>query len=131
MVPFFKKKKVNVEQKNGNTIHWPDHVESLTSDSFHEFIGKYPLSMIDFWAPWCGPCKTMLPRLRRLERLYHGRIAIGRVNTQEETDIADQYHIMGIPYFVFFHYQKKIGSATGVKSIGQMKSLIDTYLSNY
>jgi thioredoxin 1 len=131
MVPIFGKKKENARKQTDKSIPWPDHVESLTHETFHEFIGKYPLSMIDFWAPWCGPCKTMLPRLRRIERLYHGKIAIGRVNTQDEKDIADQYKIMGIPHFVFFHYTKKIGSTNGVKSVGDLKSLIDTYLSKY
>lgn len=131
MVPFFGKKKKTGKKQTDAPIPWPDHVESLTSKTFHEFIRKYPLSMIDFWAPWCAPCKTMLPRLRRLERLYHGKIAIGRINTQDEKEIANQYHIMGIPHFVFFHYEKKIGSATGVKSIGDMKTLIDNYLSKY
>jgi thioredoxin len=127
MIYLFKNKKENPMKKDAD-IQWPTHVESLNSKTFQPFIEIYPLSVIDFWAPWCRPCKIMHPRLRRLERLYHGKVAFGRVDTQIEKSIAKQYNIMGIPYFGFFHYGKKIGGATGVKSVGDMKELIESYL---
>jgi len=127
MIKLFKSKKETHTPPN----QWPQHVETLTQQTFDEFINRYPLSMIDFWAPWCNPCKTMLPRLRRLERLYQGKVAFGRLNTQQEHSIAKQYNIMSIPHFGFFHYGKKIGEATGLKSVGDMKTLIDSYLSKH
>lgn len=129
MIDIFKKKKE--ARVTLSTSDWPTHVETLNQKTFDAFIKKYPLSVIDFWAPWCNPCKTMLPRLRRFERLYTGTVAFGRVNTEQEKEIAKTYQIMGIPHFGFFHYGKKIGSATGLKSVGDMKDLIDSYLSKY
>jgi len=110
---------------------WPKHVEALNKKNFDAFIDKYPLTIVDFWAPWCKPCKTMLPRLRRLERIYQGKIAFARLNTQKEKDIAQQYDIRGIPHFVIFRYGEKIGSITGAKSVGEMKDSIEHYLSKY
>lgn len=110
---------------------WPTHVESLDEKTFDGFIKSYPLSVVDFFAPWCGPCKTMLPRLRRLERIFQGKVAFGRLNTQQEKAIAQQYNIMGIPHFGFFSYGKKVGSVTGVKSVGDMKDSIESYLTKY
>lgn len=110
---------------------WPAHVEELSRESFEEFTDKYPLAIIDFWAPWCKPCKTMLPRLRRLERIYQGKVAFGRLNTQEETELAQKYNIRGLPHFGIFRYGERLGSATGTKSVGDLKDIIDKYLSKY
>lgn len=109
----------------------PDHVVTLTAENFDEFIKKYTLCLVDFWAPWCAPCKTMIPRLRRLEQVYKRRVAFARLNTEEHQKIARKYNIMGIPHFIFFHKGKKVGELTGVKSVGEMKETIDKLLKKY
>ena len=110
---------------------WPKHVEELSKETFDEFTNKYPLTIIDFWAPWCKPCKTMLPRLRRLERIYQGKVAFGRLNTQKETEIAKKYNIRGLPHFGIFRYGEKIASAAGAQSVGELKDVINKYLDKY
>ena len=123
-----KKKDRESNKKNLSPEEWPDYAVTLNEKNFHEFIQKYPLSVVDFWAPWCGPCKAMIPRLRRLSKIYKGRVAFGRLNTQENKDIAKQYKIMGIPHLAFFSYGKKITSTTGLKSVGEIKDMIDARL---
>ncbi len=104
------KREQKVCDSNHKTLqasNWPDHVLNLDGKNFIKFIEKYPLSIIDFWAPWCAPCRTMAPRLRRLSKIYKGKIAFGKLDTQKNQDIAEQYKIKGIPYLMFFRYGKK------------------------
>ncbi|MBS3778044.1 MAG: thioredoxin family protein [Candidatus Thermoplasmatota archaeon] len=133
MIKLFDKltKKNEQDQPHLKKSDFPKHVEELDKDSFDEFINTYPLTVIDFWAPWCKPCKTMLPRLRRLERIFQGKVAFGRINTQNEKKIAKKYKIRGLPHFGIFRYGEKIGSATGTQSVGDLKDTINKYLSKY
>jgi len=124
----FLKRKKESAKKPIQSKEWPDHVVTLEGKNFNNFIEKYPLSMVDFWAPWCAPCKAMLPRLRRLSVIYKGKVAFGRLNTQENEAISKKYKIMGIPHFKFFSYGKKVASMTGVKSVGDIKDTIDGLL---
>jgi thioredoxin 1 len=124
---FFKRKKdykMNFRSYND----WPDYIITLEEINFNDFIEKYPFSIVDFWAPWCSPCKTMSSRLRRLSKIYKGKIAFGKLNTEKNQDIVKKYKIMGIPHLVLFNYEKKITSITGLKSVGYIKNIIGEYL---
>jgi len=126
---FKRKQKVRGSNRRALSANeWPDHVITLEGKNFNDFIEKYPLSMVDFWAPWCAPCKTMIPRVRRLSKIYTGKVAFGKLDTQKNQDIAKQYKVMGIPYMAFFRYGEKITSITGVKSVGDIKNVIDDLL---
>ncbi len=123
------KKDEIVTKKDISKINdWPDHIVTLDKFNFDSFIDKYPISVVDFWAPWCNPCKTMSPRLRRLSRIYKGKVAFGKINTQEYKKIAKKYNVQGIPNLIFFNYGKKINSLTGVKSVGDIKLIIEDLL---
>jgi len=113
-----------------SSIKWPDYVITLDGKNFNGFIQKYPLSVVDFWAPWCNPCRTMSPRLRRLSKIYKGKIAFEKLNTQENEDIAKKYKIMVIPNLMFFCYGKKVAEMTGIKSVGAIKDTIDNILKD-
>jgi thioredoxin 1 len=125
----FKRKVLRDPDRRASSVgKWPDYAVTLNGKNFNEFIQKYPLSLVDFWAPWCAPCRTMAPRLRRLSKIYKGKVAFGKLDTQANEDIAKKYKIMGIPHLMFFHYGKKVSTVTGVRSVGDLKDIIDDLL---
>ena len=132
-IGFFKRKndKSAFDQKGYSVKEWPDYVVPLEGNNFNKFIEKYPLSIVDFWAPWCAPCRIIAPRIRRLSKIYKGKVAFGKLDTQKNQDISKQYKITGIPYLAFFSYGRKISSMTGVKSIGYIKNVIDDLLKKW
>jgi len=108
--------------------NWPDHVINLDDNTFNDFIKKYPLSAVDFWAPWCHPCKAMGPRLRRISKIYRGKVAFGKIDIQKNKNVSKKYNITGIPHLAFFSYGKKISSVTGLKSVGNIRKVIEDIL---
>jgi thioredoxin 1 len=123
-----KKKNLKLNKKKPSIIEWPDHIISLDKKDIEGFIRKYPLSIIDFWASWCAPCRAMAPRLRRLSKVYRGEIAFGKLDIQKNKQVAEKYKITGIPNLIFFCNGKKISSITGLKSVGEIKDVIDDVL---
>ena len=123
-----KKGKCGSDLNDLSTSEWPDYVITLDGKNFSDFIQKYPLSVVDFWAPWCAPCRTMGSRLRRLSKIYKGKLAFGKLDIQANKDIAKKYKIMGIPHLMFFRYGKKVSNVIGVRSVGDLKDIIDDLL---
>ena len=104
---------------------WPTAVVQLDDKTFTLFIKKYPLCLVDFWASWCAPCKTMSSRIQRISKIYIGKVAVGKLNIEQHRKIADQYHVMSIPYLVFFSYGKKVASFAGAKSLVDIKRKVN------
>jgi thioredoxin len=110
---------------------WPDHIISLNKKKFDNFIEKYPIVIVDFWAAWCGPCKTLTPRFRQLSKDYKGKVAFGKVNVDSERELAKRYKVLGIPNIIFFSYGVKIKNITGVRNIADYQNEIDIILDKF
>ena len=121
---FFKKK----NNKKLEEDDWPKYTEKLNDKNFNDFIEKYPICFVDFWAPWCQPCKKMTPRMRRLSKLFEKRVAFGKLNVQKNKEIANKFNIMSVPSLILFKDGKKKVFLTGVKSVGELKKIIKKYI---
>jgi thioredoxin len=110
---------------------WPNHITSLNEKKFDKFIDKYPLTLVDFWASWCQPCKTLSPRLRQLAKQNKGKVAFAKVNVDSERNLAKRFHVMGIPKVIFFSYGEKISSITGVRPMDEYQKKIDEILVKF
>ncbi|HIJ59032.1 MAG TPA: thioredoxin [Nitrospirae bacterium] len=103
-------------------------VEFTTNNWENEVIKSKGLIMVDFWAAWCGPCKMLAPTIEELAKEYAGKVQVGKLNTDENSEIASRYKIMGIPTVIFFKDGKEIDKVVGAVPKSQLKNKLDTYL---
>ncbi len=101
----------------------------LTVKNFDkEVIKSNEVILVDFWAPWCGPCRMLSPVIEELAQEWSGKgVKIGKVNVDEEPALASQYGIMSIPTLIFFKNGKAINQTVGA----QAKEKIETELKKY
>ena len=102
-------------------------VTSTTWDT--EVIKAQGIVMVDFWAPWCAPCRMVSPTVEELAKEYQGRMKFLKLNTDENPDIASKYNIMGIPTLMFFKDGRSVDSIVGAVPKQQLKSKIDSFLA--
>ncbi len=83
-------------------------------ETFEKTLAEGKLMMADFWAEWCGPCQMLGPVIESLAERYEGKVIVGKVNTDEEGELAMRYGITGIPTVIFFKDGKEIDRIVGV-----------------
>lgn len=74
----------------------------ITDDNYKELLAEGKPVVIDFWAPWCGPCKMVGPIIEELAKEYEGQVLIGKCDVDENVDVAAEYGIRNIPTVLFF-----------------------------
>lgn len=84
--------------------------------------------LVDFWAPWCGPCRTLTPTLEKLERDYGGRFKLVKVNVDENQELAAHFQARSIPLVVAIVNERPVDKFTGAQSEGQIRAFIDRLL---
>ena len=100
----------------------------VTDATFKEMIHEYPLVVVDCWAPWCAPCSIVAPIIEEMARDYAGRILFGKLNMDENREVAMQYQIMGIPTLLVFKNGKLIDRIVGAMPRQMLEPKITRHL---
>jgi thioredoxin 1 len=106
-----------------------DHIVNLTNDTFKTTIaGATTPVLVDFWAPWCGPCKAIAPILEELAVEFAGKLQIAKVNIDENDTIAAEHGIRAIPTMLFFKNGKLIEQIVGMLPKATLKEKLQAQL---
>jgi len=101
--------------------------KELTSENIDVEIAK-GVALVDFWAPWCGPCRMIAPIIEELAEDFDGKAKICKVNTDEEQDVAVKYSIRSIPTIMFFKDSVLTDALIGAKSKQELTDKINELL---
>ena len=97
----------------------------ITADNFEKEALQSPLPvLLDFWAPWCGPCRMLAPELKALADEYAGRVVVGKVNVDEEPELAAAFRVSSIPTVVVIRDGKVVRTSVGYKPKEALAALL-------
>ena len=96
----------------------------LTNQNFKEEV-KEGLVLVDFFATWCGPCKMMEPVISKIAEEYKGKVKVGKVNVDDENELAMQYGISSIPTLILFKDGEPIKTLIGLSSKSEIENMIN------
>ena len=101
----------------------------FTKDSFEKEVleSKEPV-LIDFYADWCGPCKVMAPVVEKLAEKYEGKVKVGKVNSDDEPELAQMFQVMSIPNFVIIKDGKVVDRVIGAVPQQALEEKLDAQL---
>ena len=104
-------------------------VTAVTTDAFGSLISDTGIPVVlDFWAAWCGPCRSFSTVLDRVAEEFEGRIYFGKVNVDEEPKLAEKFHVMSIPTVLIFNNGELKETLVGSRSYQDLVNVLELYL---
>jgi thioredoxin 1 len=101
---------------------------TITDDNFEKTLKTNPLIVVDFWAPWCGPCRMVGPIIEQLSAEYAGKVAFGKMNVDENQLVPSRFSVMSIPTIIAFSHGKAVERIVGAYPKAQIEAVFKRYI---
>lgn len=102
-----------------------EHTRTIRTDDFDGTTLRHSgTAVVDFWAPWCGPCLTMGPVIETLAKEFEGTALVGKLNVDDESEIAARFGVQSIPTIVFFEGGVEVDRVVGVTTIDTLRQKV-------
>ncbi len=108
----------------------PEGIANIDHDSFQKAVleSQKPV-LVDFWAPWCGPCRAVTPIIEELAKEYKDKIEFAKLNVDESPFVASRYGVMSIPTLIIFKDGKPVNQVVGFQPKEQLKKILDSAIT--
>lgn len=105
------------------------NVLELTDQNFADVTGGAGLSMVDFWAVWCGPCRLVAPFVEQIADEYRGQVTVGKLDVDANQRMATQFNVRSIPTILFFKEGKLVDQVVGAVPKAALESKVKQHLN--
>lgn len=103
-------------------------VVHFSKEGFEKAKAQGGIMLVDFWATWCGPCKMIAPVIEQLAVQYEGKVIVGKVDVDQEPDLAREYGVMSIPNVILFKDGKEVDRKVGVMPASAYSQALESLL---
>jgi len=108
-----------------------ENVKEITSMNFNDEVLKSDTPvLVDFWAEWCGPCRAIGPVVDEIANDYNGKVSVGKLNVDNENQLAMEYGVRSIPSLLIFNNGSVVNQIVGAVPKNRITDILDTVISN-
>lgn len=100
----------------------------ITDQTFARVISSAPVVLVDFWAPWCGPCRSLSPVIGAIASEYDGRVVVAKCNVDDCEEVTDQMGIRGVPTLIYFKNGEIAHRSTGAVAKSAIVEVLESLL---
>ena len=100
----------------------------FNKEGFDKAVAQGAPMLVDFWATWCGPCKMLAPTIEKLAEHYDGKVVVGKVDVDDEPELAQRFGVMSIPTLVVLKDGKEVARTVGVQPQSAIEHMVDSAL---
>lgn len=101
---------------------------TITDSNFESIVKANPLVVVDFWAPWCGPCRMVGPVIEQLAKEYAGKVTFAKMNVDENRMVPNSFQVMSIPTIVVFHHGQAVQRIVGAYPKTEIEATFKRYI---